>query len=1084
MSTSTSPASYGQEALWLIHQEPAASAIYNIGMGLHIYSPVSPALLQAIFEALAQRHPALRTTLTLQNEQLLQVIHEQQAICFEQIDCSGQDWEALQPTLQQYRERPFDLEQGPLWRVALFTLSPVHHVLWFQAHHSIADMWSYMVILDELITLYQAVKAQSDALLPSMDGSYTQFAQWQRDRLDASGERLRAYWHQELSGDLPTLELPTDAPRSPVQTFQSANYRLKLETELRGRLRALARREGASFYAVVLAVFQLLLHRYSGQPELLTGIPTAGREEKAFDRTVGYFVNTLLLRSTLEADDPVDFRTFLHRVQAALSGVVENRDYPFPWLIRELSTRRDMSRAPLCQTMVVLLRPQDVGEDVLRLVKGETVQVADLNLAFAGFWQMVRDLDLILELTERTDGLLAEFRYRPDLFEASTIARMAGHFRQLLEGVVDNPDQLVSHLPLLTEAERHQLLVERNATETDYPRSQLAHQLVEAQAAQRPLAHAVVDPRLNLSLTYGELNQRANQLAHYLRRLGVGPDVIVAVCMERSLDMLVAYLAVLKAGGAYTPIDASYPAERIEFIVSDTQTPVLLTQSQVAERLAVSSCQVLCLDRDGSLVAGESLANPEPLASLDHLAYVIYTSGSTGQPKGSQIPHRSLLNLIFWYQRVMEMNAGDRIAQLAGTSFDVSVSDIWPCLTAGAALYLPWVELLHEPEHLQAWLVTHGITKSFVVTPVAESLLNLAWPPETALQAMMAGGEKLHRVPAPHHPFRYINGYGPSECTVLSVSCVVPPDEKTDMIPPIGRPVANTQLYVLDAHLQPVPIGVYGELCISGDCVGRGYLNRPDLTDERFVPHPFRDEPGARLYKTGDLVRYLPSGELEYLGRADGQVKIRGFRIELGEIETVLASHAGIQSATALVWETGQTPGEKRLVAYVVADGEDPPAPDDLRGYLKQKLPAYMVPGAFVWLETLPLTPNGKVDRRALPAPDWRGVEADYLGPRTPTEEVVASIWAEVLEVERVGVLDDFFAMGGHSLLATQITSRIKSTFGLSLPVRALFEYPTIARLAERIEDDQLVLDLQGVSASTASEIAQDEAAPEDEIVL
>jgi amino acid adenylation domain-containing protein len=607
---------------------------------------------------------------------------------------------------------------------------------------------------------------------------------------------------------------------------------------------------------------------------------------------------------------------------------------------------------------------------------------------------------------------------------------MLGNFQTLLEGIVANPQQRLSDLPLLTAAEQHQLLVEWNNTTKEYPQDKCIHQLFEAQVEQAPNAVAVVFE--GEQLTYRELNARANQLANYLQVLGVGPEVLVGICVERSLEMLVGLLGILKAGGAYVPLDPAYPLERLAFMLEDASVSVLLTQARLVESLPQHHAPVVCLDGDWELIAQYGEENVSSGVMPKNLAYVIYTSGSTGKPKGVLVEHRGLLNLVFWHQRTFAVSPKDRATQLAGSAFDASVWELWPYLTAGASIYIANEQTRVLPQQLRDWLVKNAITISFLPTPLAESILSLAWPSDVALRTLLTGGDKLHNYPLLSVPFELVNNYGPTENTVVTTSGSIPAKPRTDVAPPIGRPIANTQVYLLDEKLQPVPIGVPGELYVSGDGLARGYLNRPDLTAQKFIPHPFSDNQSVsgaapeelagcdstlRLYRTGDLARYLPDGNIEFLGRLDEQVKIRGFRIELGEIEALLAQHPDLREVVVVVRE--DIPGNKFLAAYVVPKLEalspaSPPTISELRSFLKAKLPDYMVPGAFVFLEAMPLTPNGKIDRRALPIPDSsrREQEDNFVAPTSPTEEILAAIWAEVLGLQQVGINDNFFDWG------------------------------------------------------------------------
>ncbi len=1058
------PLSFAQQRLWVLAQMTGSSPTYNLPLGLRLSGSLQVNALERALNEIVVRHAILRTTFPVIEGQPVQRLQPSLNLPLSVVDLQyldGPEQQAeLDRLLAQEAVRLFDLSEGPLLRVVLYVLAAPRegrgdYALFLNMHHIIADGWSMGVLWQELDSLYQAFTAGQPSPLPELAIQYTDFAQWQRQWLQGDVlDQQVAYWQYQLA-DAPTLlELPTDRPRPGVQTFNGQTEHFEIEPSLADQLRRFSRCSGASLFMVLYGAFSVLLSRYSGQEDVVIGTPIANRNYREIEPLIGFFINMLPLRTDLSGNP--SFEELLIHVRQVTLDAYAHQDIPFEQLLGELEVERQLSHTPLFQVVImwqnVMMEPEKVGDLDVSLFELDTSTTKfDLTLVLGE--------DDIADGTSATEGLWGGVEYNSDLFEPATIQRLIGHFRQLLHSIVTDPTQPVQTLPMLTEAECHQLLVEWNATQADYSCSQLVHQLVEVHAEQRPEASAVVypTPGANLSLTYRELNQRANQLAHYLRRLGVGPGAVVAVYMERSLDMLVAYLAILKAGGAYTPIDASYPVDRVAFILADTQAPVLLSHTQLAPSLSPSHCHVLCPDRDWPQIAQESMVNPENVASLETLAYIIYTSGSTGQPKGSQIAHRSLLNFIFWYQGVMAIEATDRIPQLAGVSFDASVSDIWPCLAAGAALYFPQLELLHNPLQLRDWIVVNGITKSFIVTPIAEYLLHLEWPPETAMTICMTGGDKLHRVSAPHHPFKFYNAYGPSECTIMSVFCQVPPREQTDVIPPIGRPVANTELYILDGHLQPVPIGIYGELHIGGDCLGRGYLNRPDLTEERFIPHPFRAAEGARLYKTGDLVRYLPNGEIEFWGRTDDQVKLRGYRIELGEIETVLAGHPQVEMSTVLVWDSGQGASDKRLVAYVAAKGGELPTAAILRAYLKKQLPEYMIPSAFVPLESLPLTANGKVDRRALPEPDriQSALSAQDVSPRTDLEKTIAAVWQARLHLEKVAIHDNFFEVGGHSLIAIEMYTDLQERLAQDFAVTDLFRYPTIALLAQYLSQTQ-----------------------------
>ncbi|HEY0606205.1 MAG TPA: amino acid adenylation domain-containing protein, partial [Herpetosiphonaceae bacterium] len=718
-----------------------------------------------------------------------------------------------------------------------------------------------------------------------------------------------------------------------------------------------------------------------------------------------------------------------------------------------LQPARDLSRSPLVQVMFALHNtPQ------------EAIALPGLTLTRLAVDSGTAKFDLALSLNETTEGLVGTLEYATALFERATMERLLDHFHTLLAAIVADPQQAITTLPLLTDAEQHQLLVDWNATAAWFPRDLCLPQLVEAQAAEHPDAIAIVCAEQ--ALTYRHLDRRANQLAHQLQALGVGPDVCVGLLLTRSPDFAIGALGVLKAGGAYLPIDIAYPPERIQFMLEDAQAPILLTQSHLLQAAPAHDLRTICLDTDWTTIAQMPETPPRSTATAEHLAYVIYTSGSTGRPKGVGVPHRGALNLVTWHRRAYDLSPDDRATLLASLAFDASVWELWPYLASGASLHLPDDEIRSAPGALVEWLIAQEITICFMPTPLAEAVLAEPTTAQLPLRALLTGGDVLHAQDWSRLPFPVINHYGPTENTVVTTCAAV--EATSAALPSIGRPIANTQVYLLDSNLQPVPIGAAGQLYIGGDNLARGYLRRPALTAERFVPNPFGGSlegtsAGSRLYRTGDLGRYLPDGRIDFLGRIDHQVKIRGYRIEIGEIEAVLLQHPGIRDAVVIAREDF---GDKRLVAYVVEnreprtenleDSTDPGSwflvlGSPLREFLAQRLPDYMVPSAFVTLDALPLTPNGKVDRKALPAPDGASPEIVFVAPRTSTEAALVDLWSEVLGAERIGVYDNFFALGGHSLLATQLISRIRSALAVELPLRQIFAAPTVAELAQHI---------------------------------
>ncbi|HET7287351.1 MAG TPA: amino acid adenylation domain-containing protein, partial [Pyrinomonadaceae bacterium] len=903
---------------------------------------------------------------------------------------------------------------------------------------------------------------------------YEDHVYWQAGMLAGpAGEQLWNFWQEQLSGELPVLNLPLDRPRLPAPSNRGASLPFTIGPELTRRLREVSSTHDATLYTTLLGAFQILLHRYTGQEKILVGSPTAGRSRAELAGVVGYFVNPIVLKADL-AGNPTTL-DFLASVRQTVLQAFEHQDYPFSLLVEKLCPVRDPSVMPLVQVIFAFQKAHLLNKEGLSsFALGETgscVQLGELELQYIDLEQQVTQFDLTLTVAELNEGLSASLQYNTDIFDAATMTRMAGHFQQLLEGIVTAPEQRISSLPVLTAAESQQLFVEWNQTGSEYPKDKCIHQLFEAQVQRSPEAIAVVcgDERLS----YAELDQRANQLAHYLRSLDVGPETLVAICVERSVEMMVGLLGILKAGAAYVPLDATLPISRLNSMIEDSQARVVITQERLVHILAETTAPVICLDSDWETIAQQSKEKPIDNIGPENLAYVIYTSGSTGRPKGVQIEHGSLLNLIFWHIRTYDVQPSDRATQVAGLGFDASVWEVWPYLAAGASIYLPDEETRTSTANLKDWLVAQDITISFIPTPLVEDLLSAPWPESAALKFMLTGGDRLGIYPPSSLSFKLVNHYGPTENTVVATATIVEPTDDAGVMPPIGRGIANTEVYVLDQNMEPVPVGVAGEVFLGGESLARGYLSAPEQTVERFVPHPYSQAPGKRLYRTGDLGRYLADGQLEYLGRRDHQVKLRGFRIELGEIEAALSGHETVAEAVVLV--TGE-----QLVGCVrgVSGGEV--STTELRRHLKQKLPEYMVPSLYVVVKELPLTANGKVDRRVLAELAAQAESAvnrgGYIAARNLTEEVVVEIWQQVLKVERVGVEDNFFELGGHSLLATRVMARVQASFQIDLPLRILFEEPTVAGLAANIEHARRAE--SGLQIAPIQHVSRDEELP------
>lgn len=1032
------PLSFAQQRLWFLNQLEPSSLTYNLPTAVSLTGPLIVAAMERSINEIRRRHEALRTTFVVEDGQPVQVISPPVPWPLPVVDLTEVTATEQEAEVQQLVQQPFDLTRGPLWRTTLLRLGEEEHVLFLSMHHIVFDDWSFAVFLQELAALYEAFSAGKPSPLAELPIQYADFALWQRQWLQGEAlEKQLSYWKQQLDGAPTMVELPTDRPRPAVQTYRGARQYIMLSKQVSEALKLLSQQEEVTLFMVLLAAFGTWLYRYTGQEDILVGSPIAGRNQVETEELIGFFVNTLVMRTYLGGNPT--FRQLLARVRQVALGAYSHQDLPFEKLVEELHPERDPSCSSLFQVMFVL---QNAPKSVLEL-SGLSLNFQDIDSGTAKF-------DLTLELQETTEGIRGWFEYNTDLFDACTVHRMVGHFQTLLEGIVANPEQKLSELPLLTAAERLTLLVEWNNTQADYPKDACIHQMFEAQVELTPNAVAVVFE--DQQLTYRELNARANKIAHYLLRLGVGPEVLVGICVERSLEMIVGLLGILKAGGAYVPLDPAYPQERLAFILSDTQTPVLLTQKRLVQSLPKHSAKVVCLDADDRLIAQEKEENPLCGVKASNLAYVMYTSGSTGRPKGVSIIHRGVVRLACGADYA-NLTSKEVFLQLAPISFDASTFEIWGCLLNGARLV---VFPAHTPslEELGQVVKLHQITTLWLTAGLFHLMVDERLEDLLPLGQLLAGGDVLS---VPHvqkvlqelGECRVINGYGPTESTTFTCSHLMTAQSQFGTCVPIGRPISNTKVYILDRYLKPVPAGVSGELYIGGDGLARGYLNQPELTAEKFIPNPFSNEPGARLYKTGDIARYLPNGNIEFLGRTDHQVKLRGFRIELGEIEAVLVQHPAVREAVVIVRE--DIPGEKRLVAYLIPNQRPAPPVSELRRFLKQELPDYMVPSAFVLLSALPLTPNGKVNRRALPVPDQAPstLKGNFVAPRDPLEHQLTEIWEELLDIQPIGIHDNFFELGGHSLLAVRMMHQIEQVWGQKLPLSTLFAEATVEHLAK-----------------------------------
>lgn len=1062
--------SFAQESLWFLEQLEPGSALFNTCIPLWLKGPLQMAHLRQSLQAVVARHEILRTTFVVVEGHPMQAIAQEMEIVLPVVDLSRLDGstreQQMQNLIAEAGELPFDLRQGPLVRAQLLRLTSTEHVLVVTFHHIVKDHWSGAVFWQEVSELYTAFVAGRPSSLPELSIQYADYAAWQRQRLQGKNlERHLAYWQTQLAGAPPLLELPTDYPRPSEASYRSAQHPIQLPARLYQELRTLCQQEGVTLFMTLLAAFQTLLMRYSGQEDIVVGTPVAGRTRVELEGLIGLFANTLALRTDLSGNPT--FRQVLQRVREVCLDAYEHQDLPFEKLVEVLQPARSLSYAPLFQVFFIL---QNTPEERLhlegleaQLLPRETATQFDLEL---GFW-------------EGGDRLYGDIQYKTDLFTEETIARFAGHYQRLLESIVADPDQPITRLPLLTQQETQQLLAIGNGPAADYSLHRCAHHLFEQQAERTPDAVALV--WRDEQITFAELDRQANQLAHYLLQRGIGPETPIGVCLERSTYLAMALLGVLKAGGVYLPIDPTYPPERCAYMLSDAGVSILLTQQRLREQFVGLPVQIICLDNEQKTIANESDKAPLVAIQPEHAAYIVYTSGSTGNPKGVVVPHRALTDRCPAVASRYRHGPQDRLLQFVSISFDVSLEELFPPWLSGAAVVLlpeEGIPSLREVSHLaeEQYLTVLDLPPSYWHEWVVE-LARTRTPIPASLRLMIVGSEAVSKVTLTNWQqlsggqVAWCNVYGLSETTLIALTYGPENTQGWEKYPsvPIGRPLANTEAYVVDAQFQLMPIGVPGELYLGGPALARGYLGRPDLTAERFVPNPFKAD-GSRLYRTGDLVRVLPGGVLEFLGRVDTQVKVRGYRVELGEIEALLKKYPGVREAVVLARkeplsdEPGSTKAQEasgdnghsavRLVGYVVTARRASAMQARLQRYLEAHLPPYMVPANLVMLESLPLTPGGKVDRRALTTlehPQATHAE-DYIGFQTPMEELLASLWRSVLHCERVGRFDDFFKLGGHSLQATQIVARIREEFAVELPVRAMYDAPTIAALAERIE--------------------------------
>ena len=1046
-TSNTFPLSFAQQRLWFLNQLQQDSAVYNVAGGVRMEGVLSVTALEQALNEVVTRHESLRTTIRQVESEPVQIIASAQAFHLPKFDLrkvprTQRETEA-QLLLTNEARKPFNIETGPLFRATLLLLSAEEHILLLTMHHIISDGWSIGILVRELIELYEAFVANRPSTLPPLAVQYIDFAAWHREWLQ--GEVLAkavSYWKENLAGATSLLELPTDRPRPPSQGFAGARQPVVIPQELTQSLRQLGEQQNATLFMVLLAAFKVFLFRHARQDDIVVGVPIAGRNKPELENVIGLFINMLAMRTDLSGNPT--FRELLDRVRDTALGAYEHQDLPFEKLVEVMQPERDTSYSPIFQVMFHL---GNLGIPSFNL-PGLTLTPLDTETGTSKF-------DLTLDLTETSTGLKGHFDYSTDLFDQVTIERLSERFEILLKSAVADPETPISSLPLLSAAEENQLVVGLNETAESFPHAPCLHQIFEDQVKQTPEATAVTFEGRTLS--YTDLNRRANQLAHRLIRLGVGPEALVAICMERSLELPIALLAVLKAGGAYLPLDPAYPRERLAYILEETRAPVILTQGLVAQNLSFEGVQVIDLDSDAGALATEKTENPRSEVTEENLCYVIYTSGSTGQPKGAMLHHRGVRNRLLWGITDYKLGSGDVVLHKTPLTFDVSVWELFAPLLSGARLLIAKPGGHQDTAYQLDLMAREKVTHVDYVPTMLEVLLESEGLDQCDnLKIVTAAGEALTRELRDRFysqtNAKLYNLYGPTEASLAVTYWVCEPDGQERVIP-IGRPMSNARIYILDKHLEPVPIGVAGELHIGGKAPGRGYLKRPDLTADKFIPDAFSEKGGERLYKTGDLARYRSDGAIEFLGRLDHQVKIRGMRMELGEVEAALCQHPDVREAVILAQEI--TAGNKSLVAYVVSKQEPLPAGDELRNYLRERLPEYMVPAAFVILTELPLLSNGKLNRKALPNPEelFAEPEAAYVAPENDLEQTIAAIWQEVFNLERVSIHSNFFDLGGNSLLVAKVHTKLRSALQRDVQIIDLFKHSTIHSLAKHLSE-------------------------------
>jgi len=1035
-------ASFSQERLWFMDRLAPGSSTFNILIGFRIRGTIDGEALVKSIQEIVRRHEILRTNLFFSDGKVFQSASPALANIVEHVDLSAVPKETRLEEARRmavgWAENPYDLSKDALFRTVLFKIENEEHLLAVLSHHSVFDGWSSGIFASELVSLYSSFIEGKHSPLPELEIQYGDYSDWQRRRLEARYyEQEWEYWRGRLGGELPVLELQTDRPRGVGQASHGDMITLMIPGELRDRLKRLGMRNGCTLYMTLLAAFYVFLRRYSGGNDLVVGCPVAGRVERTLEGMMGFFINTLPIRADLSGNPT--FTELLKNIRRLCLEAYSNQNIPFDKVVERLSPQRDLSHSPVYQVLFQL-RNYPKAEMVSERISLEPFE----------FGWVTSQVDLMLDMLELADGLLCKLEYPSELFERTRVERMARHWVRILEGIADDPHTAISKLPLITNEEFSGLVFERNRTQTDYPRGSCVHEIFEERASEAPDALAIT--HRGFSLTYGEVNERANKLAHLLLEGGLSPGEPVGVCMERSPEMVISYIAILKAGGVYVPLDPNDPPNRLGVIINDIKGRVVVTVSRYENRVPEGSRRI-CLDKEFEAIGSKPGTNVDVHRDPAEMAYIVYTSGSTGTPKGVCCPHRGIVRLVV-NTNYVRFVPGDTVVHSSNPTFDPTTFEVWGALLNGARLLIVDREVLLSNEEFTEVLRRERADVLFMTTTLFHLKARDAPGTFGSLREVFVGGEAMdpssaRSVLETAPPNRLINFYGPTENTGFSTFYDVREVPKGTTTIPIGKNISNSTSYILDRDLQPVPVGVKGEIYVSGDGVGLGYFDKPELTASSFLPNPF--SPGKTMYKTGDLGRLLEDGNIEYMGRSDLQVKIRGFRVEVGEVEAVLSSHPSVKAGSVIVKE-GNAKGDRRLVAYVLPTRGGANS-EEIRRYMKERLPDYMVPTSFVILDNLPLTPTGKIDRRSLPEPPASVGKMDAKFAREGSVEGrLTRLWDEVLGVANAGVDDDFFGLGGHSLMAVRLFTRIEEEFGARLPIATLFRAPTIAQLAREIE--------------------------------